>query len=283
MTCIRKSEYIQDSSREHLENLQDEVFQTINEIVGIIPQFGMPDETLLVNRQRLLNNSRYPIRIVSPNGRITPLFIEGTRRIWVLDHNTWGYGPNRWVLGNLNVRGLYWIKAGAILLHEPIWCRHTLIHETLHSTSLFCRAFQQYGSINWNLQNSFREGITETITGYILQRNYPECYEAWRTNRFTECRIDGRSRVKFWCSLCQCVGIADLANFYFSLQNNVNEQWTQYSESLQEQGFEEFSYPIGEDTIYNEGQLRQISFNAIPGLKDIYDDLERCLDFYRIE
>jgi len=283
MSCIQHEHYIGDGSRNHLVRLKNEALENISEVLNIEPRFGVSDEELLTFRYRIRNRPQYrPITIITQNQQSRPLFLEGTRRIWALNNITWAYRPNRWILGPLNRRGLYWYQAGAIFLHEPIWCRQAMIHELLHSTSLFVRIFSNYNDNMWSLQKSLREGITETLTGYILMRKIPECYEAWRTSRFDECSVDGVSRVKFWCSLCQNVGINSLAEFYLSEDDNLQEPWERFTESITDMGFEEFSYPLDENTRYNEGRLRQIAFNTIPDLKDTYDDLNECLDFYRV-
>ena len=270
--------------------MKEEALQDINGVLGIQPHFGITDNELFEARYRLehLNPRRTRLtQIVALNIPMRLLFFQGNRRIWNVNYLTWAHPANRHIIRSVNSRACYLYDSGSILLHDPIWCRQSMIHELLHSTSLFSKIFFTYNQNRarmrwWELQRVLREGITETLTGYILRKKYADCYEAWRTDRFEECSVSGRSRVKLWCSLCQHIRINKLAEFYLSEQNNLSDPWNQFVRSVIDMGYEEFSYPLNENIGFNDGRFRQICIDTIPGFRETYDSLNDSLDFYKI-
>jgi len=277
MACDRYEGYVGNGARQHLDQLKADAIQDITEVLEIEPQLGIPDDELF-NRKHSHLNKYGPHFIVTPSGRVTPRFFEGNARIIEIDDLTWRYHRNRTFFGRGN-RGEYKYKAGMIFLHKPIWCRHTLIHEVLHGTSVFSRInIENYPE--FRSHRSLREGITDTLTGYILNQKYPECYEAWLGDRYPQCKIAGyRPRVRLWCSLCQHIGVGGVAEFYLSYLDNIGEPWNQLQETVKDMGFPDFSYHLDERTPYNEMEFREVAFKSIPHLKDTYNDTHRSLDF----
>lgn len=116
-------------------------------------------------------------------------FLEAPQRIFVASDSEWR--ANRHLTGHPGWRGCSKYSIAAILLHENgdnknSWCRETLIHEILHSVSLYSRIWDRFPNI-MRLRRFFREGITECLTGYILLKRHKECYEEWKTNKLSRC------------------------------------------------------------------------------------------------
>jgi hypothetical protein len=107
-------------------------------------------------------------------------------------------------------RGLYDPAIGKIILCQGKWCRETVIHETLHSTS--------FSSVRSDLRKLFLilfEGLTEFFTGYILFRLYPGCYKAWKENQYPYCSVTYAPSVRLWASFCRFIPIEELVKIYF--------------------------------------------------------------------
>jgi len=125
-----------------------------------------------------------------------------------------------------------------------------------------------------------REGITDTLTGYILDQMYPECCEAWRNNVHIQCGIGGYSpRVRIWSSICRHIGVGTLAEFYLAESDNISEPWNQLQAKVREMGFEDFNYPLDAETRFNENVFREMAFKVISGLKDTFNDHSRTIDY----
>lgn len=126
-------------------------------------------------------------------------------------------------------------------------------------------------------QDLLIDSITETLTGYILQKAHPDCRSGWIEGRYPECSIGGyKPRVRLWCSVCQHIGIEKIAEFYFSNSESYIEPWNQLQESVQEMGYLDFRYNLNDRIPYNEMSFREMAFRSIPGLKDTYENRERA-------
>lgn len=211
--------------------------------------------------------------------------MDAPRRLFVIAHHDWLINPH--LTGSVNSRGRYLYGQAAILLHENgdtknLWCRTTLIHETLHSASLFSRIRPSFTKAIWSMQRNLREGITECLTGYVLLKRHPECYKGWVSNQLDRCSISYRASVRVWCSLCQLVGIKKLAEFYLSTEDNMAHPWNRFSQSIQDKGHQNFAYPLDEAKGFNETEFREICINSIPGFRETYESFTRCYDFESI-
>lgn len=136
-------------------------------------------------------------------------FIEGQNRFFVLNDIEWQ--ANKSMTLGISYVGSFVYEPSAILLHSSSnpalsWCRNTLIHETLHSASLYSRVFGNPNGII-PLHKLLNEGITECLNGYILLKKHPDCYNAWKTSTNGRCGISYRLSTKLFCSLAQVVGI----------------------------------------------------------------------------
>jgi len=284
MPCDDYETYCGNGSQEHLAKLTVDVLADINKALGIKPSFGVPDDELF-NRKNSHFNRRGPYTLLHPNARrTTPRFFEGNSRVYEFNDLTWRTRENQRIFKRPNYRGLYTYNTGTIFLHKPHWCRKTLIHEVLHGTSVFSRIELNQRYLGFlRIQDSFIESITETLTGYVLSQTHPDCCTGWIENRYRECSIGGyKPRVRLWCSLCQHIGITDLAEFYLSSSDSFNDPWNQFQEEVQKRGFPEFNFTIDERIPYNEMEFREMTFRSIPDLRDTYEDPTRHLDLWQI-
>lgn len=128
---------------------------------------------------------------------------------------------------------------GKIFLKEGNWCRKTLYHETLHGVSIFMVA-NVYRSVTQR-HRFLSEGLTEFLTGYILFREYDECYRAWKTRTFEECKISYRNQVKLWCTFCNFIRLEEVIKLYFwDGTGNWNERYDQFLTAIHDAGYPNF-------------------------------------------
>lgn len=283
MVCAQYGEYIGDRNRAHLDELINEALIDIRQVFGIDPIFGISNEELAQKRIEFVSRAITPpaITIFNPNRQPDRIPFEGNQRAWSIDNTSWNLPVNRPYFISNTFRGFYNYDSGSIFLHHPIWCRHTIIHEVLHSVSIFTRFFKTYISIaQWNLHIPFIEGINECLTGIILQRRYPNCYDYWINKRLTQCEIDTPSRVKLWCSLCQCTDMRDLATFYLSRNNNLQRTWDTYQEQVRTR-YPNFRYPFNVNIPFRENIFKDVCVREIREFRDIFESKSN-LDFSKI-
>ena len=279
MACDRYEEYVGDGSQEHLKQLKEDVIRDITEVLGIKPQFGIPDNELFNRKHSHLNKE--PHFIVTSDG-VTPRFFEGSARLIEINDLTWRYHGNRRFPWHRDTRGEYIYEVGVIFLHKPMWCRHTIVHEVLHGTSVFSRLYED-GYPEFRSHKFLREGITDTLTGYILNQRCPQCYDAWRRDLYPQCAIAGyKKRVQLWCSLCRHIGLEGVVEFYLSGSDTIAKPWNQLQEAVKDKGFPDFNYPLDKRTPYNENVFREMVFKSVPNFRDVYREHQKNLDFTQL-
>lgn len=288
MHCSMSDEYVSKAMNNRSSGFAqpvNEVLQDIQASFNISPTYGVPTEDIFTIRYQYDAHTQDPQSLflkdpLTGSGR----FLDAPQRIFVVSDSEWR--ASQYLTGHPGRRGISSYDTAAILLHENgdnrnSWCRKTLIHEILHSVSLYSRIWDRFPNI-MRLRRFFREGITECLTGYILLKRHKECYEEWKTNKLFRCTISYQQHVRTWCSFCQCVGIKDLAKFYLSTQENPVEAWQQLVQSVHAKSFKKFNYQLNPNSAFREPQFRQICINSFPDFKAIYLSLSKCLDFSRI-
>ena len=90
------------------------------------------------------------------------------------------------------LKGCYNYGEGKIFLVRNNWCIETIIHETLHSCSRF--------SIQTELQKylNLYEGLTEFFTGYILYKEFQDCYNNCFRTTGQLCQMTYDNYIKLW-------------------------------------------------------------------------------------
>lgn len=277
--------YIQKaSSSTGLAQHESEILQDIQATFNISPIYGIPNQNLFLIRYNIESENPQALFLRNPRtsgGR----FLSPHQRIFVVNNIEWKANPH--ITGHPDWRACSQNRLAAILLHENgdnknSWCRKTLIHEILHSVSLYTKIWDRFPS-TMRLHRFFNEGITECLTGYILFKRHKACYEGWHSNQLSRCSISYKQHVRLWCSFCQCVGVKDLAQFYLSTLQDPVQAWNQLAQAIHADGFTDFKYQLNPVAPFNEGELRQICINSFPDFKEIYESLTKSLDFARIK
>jgi hypothetical protein len=206
--------------------------------------------------------------------------IEGATRFYVLNDSEWllTIQNDSWV-------GAYNNLLGAILLRSSSrpgfsWCKNTLIHETLHSVSLYSRIYAIPGIMRLHLD--LNEGITECLTGYAMFQRHQECYTSWKQTIKGGCSVAYKPVTKVFCSLAQVIGVSPLANFYFSENTAFQPAWDQFINEIHAAGNEKFMFSLTSQTSFRLNNFIDECVKNILGFKKIYRSAFHCLDFSQI-
>lgn len=108
------------------------------------------------------------------------------------------------------LRGLTRYDVGKILLSKDNWCIETLLHEALHSVSIFgtrTDLIPRYSPLV--------EGLTESLTQFLLQKDYPGPYANCLRVRATHCTLTYPYETRIWCAIASVIGYTPLTKIYF--------------------------------------------------------------------
>jgi len=133
-------------------------------------------------------------------------------------------------------RGDYYPTSGRIFLKEGNWCRTCLIHETLHSVSIFA------ANVSLGFRYLFfREGITEFLNGYVLWKQYPICYKSWKEGRYPSwCAMSYsyRTMAKIWYTFCRFVDFDIVKRLFFGNgEHNWGRVWGRFLDEIHNAGY----------------------------------------------
>jgi len=197
--CKQRDEYLGDlQTSGRLDALGKQALDDISASFQRRASYGIATDQLAGVRLQVGTQEPNPyylfIRNPSGGGR----YIAGSTRFYILN-------DDEWLLNNLNNSwvGAYNNNVAVISLRSSkipgySWCKNTLIHETLHSTSLYSRIYTIPGIID--LHRDLNEGITECLNGYVMFKRHQECYNAWRQSVRGRCAIAYKSSTKlFFC------------------------------------------------------------------------------------
>ena len=189
MKCIDGTKFITQT------RVRNQLEASLNRVISDAKKLLFPN-AFKVNPSR-------PFTLNAGTGIAIP--IPASTRIYEVPKALWSDNFPNWS----HARGLHRSSLGKIFLHEDKWCRETLIHEALHSLSVFNirTDLRRYRFLN--------EGITEFLTGYILFRKYPKCYQAWKQERYSECKVTYKRQVRLWCAFCNFVSLKEVVRIYF--------------------------------------------------------------------
>ena len=134
------------------------------------------------------------------------------------------------------IRGLYNPNTNELILNKGHWCRKTLIHETLHAASYFSQ--EEYERLNEKIRILI-EGMTEFLQGYIMYKEYPECYKAWVNQKYPICSlpITYEPATQAFAALARHVPIREITKLYI-WQPNTN-WYAQYKKFLNKYNIED--------------------------------------------
>ncbi len=287
MSCPQSDQYLKNVQKpDALKALGEEALADIGASFNCNIDYGIANDEILNIRQNI-STTNLDIRpqdylfIKNPqgNGR----FIDGTTRIFVLNDLEWQ--ANTTLTMGFNCIGSFFYEPSAILLHSSSnpafsWCRKTLIHETLHAVSLYSRIFSNPNGVI-DRHRFLNEGITECLTGYVLLKKHPVCYNAWKASSNGKCGISYKQSVRIFSSLAQIIGIKPISDFYLSVDREFNAPWARFLEAIHAAGFKNFNFQLDAKSVYSENSFRDECVKKITGFKKIYNSF-RALDFTKI-
>ncbi len=286
MSCPQHQLYTSGAATSQgLQTLTQTTLSDIQSCFGYNVQFGVTDVSLTETRGRLASSNPDPSFLAIRNPLGSSRFIERTDRTYVLSHDEW-MANKRWT-GGQTIIGRYLYAPAAILLHSSgnnnvvFWCRNTLIHEVLHSTSIYSRVWCDPPDLV-EKHEPLNEGITEFLTGYVLLKKYPDCYVIWKASTQGRCTIAYREKTKLFCSLAQLVGVTPIADFYFSSITDFNEAWNKFVQDIRSLGFDKFNFSLNKNIAFREAQFREECVKSISGFKKIYDSKSKALDLSQV-
>lgn len=186
-------------------------------------------------------------------------------------------------LTNTRARGLYISITGNILLNEDVWCRKTIIHETLHALSKIT-----HENFPLRYKDFLNEGFTELFTGYILWHLLNNCHEEWYENRLTYCSVSYERNVRLFYTFFRFVNIREGINYFFgSGRKQWKRRWKDLISSIARINNKKFRNPL---------HMRALEQNAIedvfqqecerffgPEFRRIYDTESKFLDYSLIK
>lgn len=134
--------------------------------------------------------------------------------------------------------GYYIPSEGKTYLVKDTWCLETLIHETLHSCSRPCLEPEL------SKYDELFDGLTELYTGYIIFKEFSECY----TNCFLPegqlCEIGYPDYTKLWTTFCNFVSLKNTIQIYFPTEKIWDEEVDAFVERVKHLGFDKFKNPF---------------------------------------
>jgi hypothetical protein len=281
--CTVSDAYLDQAKNvDGLTQLEREAFDDIKASFSLQIEYGIPTNDLFSVRERILNQKPSDLFLTASGGGRR--LLEAPKRVFVVQNHEWL--ANAGLVGPSGWRGSYRYPIAAVFLHENgdmknSWCRTTLVHETLHSVSLYSRIWDVFPNI-LSRHLPLVEGITESLTGYVLFKRHQDCYKEWKDDQQERCSISYRQSVRLWCSFCHIVGIAGLAEFYSSSKNNFTDPLNQLIQSIKASGFK-FNYQLDEKKAFREHEFREICVKSLPGFKKTYDSLATCFDFSKVK
>ncbi|MFO7968237.1 MAG: hypothetical protein R6U44_11625 [Archaeoglobaceae archaeon] len=142
-----------------------------------------------------------------------------------------------------NIRGCYNPEENVVYLSKGIYCLKTTIHEHLHAASYFAHGREtEIGKATL-----LNDGITEFLTGYILYKRSPDCYDSWLEKEYDICGISYQDEVKVIGVLSQYVSLIDVLRLYLY---NPKVSWVSaYNSFLKKYGLN--------DVLFYNGDLKR--------------------------
>jgi hypothetical protein len=282
LSCPQNAQYIRVAENsEGLEKIGREALEDVTGSFQGSVEYGVATSELSNVRSAMDQTHLFISNPITSGGR----FIEGNKRFYVLSNEEWISNSHLGIVPMYT--GAYHYNSASILLHSnkdaPFsWCRNILIHETLHSVSIYSRIWNKPPGIIPK-HRMLAEGLTECLTGYIILKKHPECYEIYKANVQGACGIAYRQTTKLFCTLAQFIGIVPLANFYLAKEKEFKSPWVRFLEEIHSAGFTKFSFQLDDQKSFRESAFRDECVKSIAGFKKIYNSLVLSLDFSKIQ
>lgn len=180
---------------------------------------------------------------------------------------------------DFGIRGCYIPQEGKTYLVKGRWCLETLIHETLHSCSINSR------DIELKRYDQLYDGLTEFYTGYLLFREFRDCY----TNCFVPtgqlCEMTYPDYTKLWATLCHFVSLRNTLRIYFPTENLWDNEVDNFVKQIKFLGFTKFTNPFARGGLASVTRFEIIcnqtfgkQFARISDRKNIFIDYNSVID-----
>ena len=156
-------------------------------------------------------------------------------------------------------KGCYNFIEGKIFLIRDNWCIETIIHETLHSCSRF--------SVQSELQKylNLYEGLTEFFTGYILYKEFQDCYTNCFRTIGQACQMTYEDYIKLCSGFCNFVSLKHLIGLYFLTANSWDVEVEKFVKSVNNLGYTNFKNPFARGKLATEIKFEIQCRNAFGG------------------
>lgn len=256
--CDIRKNIIQDSSSDELNRL--------TKMALVLIQKHIFKNARRVNKSTAVTvNISYPPRshTISPSELVFEMEkIEFDRKLKV---NTTG------------IKGCYNRDEGKIYLNKEWWCIETIIHETLHACSRTSESDQL------DKYHLLYEGLTEFYTGYILFKEFGECYKAcFQTNFERLCQMTYEDTTKLWVAFCNFIPLSTTIGIYFNTGKSWDDEVTKFVENVKDK-FKKFSNPFSKGKLSTNLKFEiqcRVSFGK--EFKKICKDREKFVDFGKV-
>ena len=212
LSCPKRERYIANANTlSGLESRLDETLEEIRRYLNNVAQARGVQEELPLKRRL--------------DGQVLQTLPDSVR-VWMLEKRTWHqiFGPGA-------KRGAYNPRVDKILLEKDSWCRKTMIHESLHSVSIFN---DPRNRDKYEMTRLFAEGATEFLTGLLLFRKHKNCHENWRLRRFPQwCSASYPRQTKTFLAFCGCANVQSLLDLYFGTHtNDLLVGWSEFIRAI---------------------------------------------------
>lgn len=196
--CLIRSSIIGLNPAEDTQTLLNKCLNDIRKCLFQNADFVKPPQEATINRILL--------------GSKTSVVIPSEQRCVVLtEHEMIANGSG------IDIKGFYNLNTGKIFFNRNWLCIETIYHELLHSVSI--------PSVKHDVNArhlDFYEGLTEFYTGYLLSKNYGQCYnDCWKLKSEKACQFTYDQQTRIWTAFCHCINIRETVPIYF--YNNSND------------------------------------------------------------
>ena len=179
---------------------------------------------------------------------------------------------------NTGVKACYIPMDAKTYLVRNMWCIETIIHETLHSCSRFSKDILLMKYLNWY------EGLTELLTGYILFKEFSECYNNCFRSIGHLCEITYTPYVKLWVGFCNFISLKNLISIYFPTEKTLENEVENLVKKVNALGFKKFGNPLSAGKLATDIKFKINCQNAFESeFTNIYKNRELWTDFSKVK
>jgi len=147
-------------------------------------------------------------QLVRTHGNTVPIIIPASQRLAV--YPEYVVKELFHTRPDMILKGLTLYSHGKILLNRERWCVETLLHEVLHSVSVFGQRLDLLFPYE-----RFIEGLTECYTQFLLARSYSRVHGRCLLTQDTYCTLTYPYETIIWCAIADVIGYQKLNRIYF--------------------------------------------------------------------